>query len=87
MVVSFAVEGKQMRYDNIFWVLAAPGLASCACFAFEGFCSFTESWNASFDTIRRGFEMIGGKPKRGPQQPQANYPEPKVLVPNQKPTL
>ena len=54
-----------MRQDNILWVVAAPGLASCACFAFEMFCNFTESWNDSFEAIRRGFEMIGGKAKRG----------------------
>jgi hypothetical protein len=54
-----------MRYDNIFWVVAAPGLASCACFAFERFCNFAEVWNDRFEGIRRGFEMIGGKAKRG----------------------
>jgi len=54
-----------MRYDNIFWVVAAPGLASCACFAFEKFSNFAESWNDRFEGIRRGFEMIGGKAKRG----------------------
>jgi hypothetical protein len=65
VVVSFGAEGKQMRQDNILWVLAAPGLASCACFAVEMLCNFTESWNDSFEAIRRGFEMIGGKAKRG----------------------
>ncbi len=50
-----------MRYDNIFSVVAAPGLASCACFAFEIFGNFTESWNDRFEAIRHGFEMIGGK--------------------------
>jgi hypothetical protein len=34
-----------MRYDNIFWVLIAPALASCACFAFEMSGNFAESWN------------------------------------------
>jgi len=28
-------QGKQMRYDIMFWVLIAPALASCACFALE----------------------------------------------------
>ena len=54
-----------MRYDNIFWALIAPALAACACFAVEMLCNFTESWNDSFEAIRRGFEMIGGKAKRG----------------------
>jgi hypothetical protein len=92
MVVSFGAEGKLMRYDNIFWVLAAPGLASCACFAFEMFCNFTESWNESFDAIRRGFEMIGGKAKNGNIQmfsheaPAPNYAEASILVVDQKRT-
>ena len=50
-----------MRYDNIFWVLMAPSLASCACFAFEMSCNFAESWNNGFDKLRRGFEMLGRK--------------------------
>ena len=81
-----------MRYDNIFWVVAAPGLASCACFAFEMFCNFTELWNDSFEAIRRGFEMIGGKAKRGNfpvfshEVPSTNYAEASVLVADQKPT-
>jgi hypothetical protein len=92
MVVSFDAEGKLMRYDNIFWVLAAPGLASCACFAFERFCNFTESWNDSFDAIRRGFEMIGGKAKNGNihvfchKAPAPNYAEASILVVDQKRT-
>jgi hypothetical protein len=28
-------QGKQMRYDNMFWVLIAPALAPCARFALE----------------------------------------------------
>jgi hypothetical protein len=81
-----------MRYDNIFWVLAAPGLASCACFAFERFCNFAESWNDSFEAIRRGFEMIGGKAKRGHghvfshEVPATNCVEAGVLVTDQKRT-
>jgi hypothetical protein len=81
-----------MRYDNIFWVVAVPGLASCACFAFEMFCNFTESWNDSFEAIRRGFEMIGGKAKRGNihvfshEVPATNYAEASVLVADQKRT-
>ena len=50
-----------MRYDNIFWVLIAPALASCGCFAFEMSCNFAESWNSHFEEVRRGFEMLGGK--------------------------
>ena len=53
-----------MRYDNIFWVLTAPTLASCACFASEMFSNFAESWNHCFEELRRGFEMIGGKEER-----------------------
>ena len=52
-----------MRYDNMFWVLIAPALASCACFAFEMFSSPTGSWNDRFEDLRRGFEMVGGKEK------------------------
>ena len=79
-----------MRYDNIFWALAAPGLASCVCFAFEKFCNFAESWNDRFEGIRRGFEMIGGKVKRGDihvfshELPATNYVEASVLVTDQK---
>jgi len=54
-----------MRYDNIFRVVAAAGLASCACFASESFCNFAESWNDHFEAIRHGFERIGGKAKPG----------------------
>jgi hypothetical protein len=81
-----------MRYDNIFWVLAAPGLASCACFAFERFSNFAESWNDRFEGIRRGFEMIGGKAKRGHipvfshQVPTTNFVEAGALVTDQKRT-
>ena len=53
-----------MRYDNIFWLLMAPALASCACFAFEMSCNVAESWNNRFEELRRGFEMLGGKAKR-----------------------
>jgi len=52
-----------MRYDNIFSVLIAPALASCACFAFEMSGNFAESWNNRFEELRRGFEMLGGKAK------------------------
>ena len=81
-----------MRYDNIFWVVAAPGLASCACFAFEMFCNFTESWNDSFEAIRLGFEMIDGKAKRenihvlSQEVPATNYAEASVPVVDQKGT-
>jgi len=64
MAVSFGAEGKHMRYDNIFWVLIAPALASCACFAFETSCSFAESWNNRLEEVCRGFEMLSGKAKR-----------------------
>jgi hypothetical protein len=64
MVVSFGSGGKHMRYDNIFWVLIAPALASCGCFAFEMSCNFAESWNNRFEEFRRGFEMLGGKARR-----------------------
>jgi hypothetical protein len=57
MVVSFGAEGKHMRYDNIFWVLIAPALASCVCFAFEMSCNLAESWNNRFEEVRRGFEI------------------------------
>jgi hypothetical protein len=53
-----------MRYDNMFWVLIAPALASCACFAFEMSCNVAESWNNRFEKFRRGFEMLGGKARR-----------------------
>jgi len=53
-----------MRYDNKFWVLIAPALASCACFALEMSCNFGESWNNHFEDFRRGFEMLGGKARR-----------------------
>jgi hypothetical protein len=81
-----------MRYDNMFWVLMAPALASCACFAFEKFCTFTESWNDSFEEVRRGFEMVGGRGKSGNihlsfhEVPATNYAEPCVLVADQKRT-
>jgi hypothetical protein len=64
MAVSFGAEGKHMRYDNIFLVLIAPALASCACFAFETSSNFAESWNNRFEAVRRGFEMLSGKAKR-----------------------
>lgn len=60
-----------MRYDNIFWVLMAPALASCACFAFEMSCNFAESWNSRFDELRRGFEMLGGRAK--PENIRASF--------------
>ena len=81
-----------MRQDNILWVVAAPGLASCACFAFEMFCNFTESWNDSFEAIRRGFGMIDGKAKRenihvlSQEVPATNYAEASVPVADQKRT-
>jgi hypothetical protein len=54
-----------MRYDNISWVLLAPALASCACFVFEMFCkNFAESWNGSFEELRRGFEAVRGNAHR-----------------------
>jgi hypothetical protein len=49
-----------MRYENIFWVLIAPALASGACFALEMSWNFVESWNQRFEDFRRGFEMLGG---------------------------
>jgi hypothetical protein len=79
-----------MRYDNILWVVAAPGLASCACFAFETFCNFAESWNDQFASIRHGFEMIGGKSKRwnihvlSQHVAVTTYPETSVLLADQK---
>ena len=81
-----------MRHDNIFWVVAAPGLASCACFAFEMFCNFTESWNDSLEAIRRGFEMTGGKTKResvhvfSHEVPATNHAEASVLHRDQRHT-
>jgi hypothetical protein len=90
MAVSFGAEGKHMRYDNIFWVLIAPALASCACFAFEMSCNFAESWNNRFEEVRRGFEMLGAKAKREnsdvsfPPVPATNYAERVVLVAEQK---
>ena len=79
-----------MRYDNIFWLLMAPALASCACFAFEMSCNFAESWNNRFEELRRGFEMLGGKAK--PENIHVsfhralatNYAEQVVLVAEQK---
>jgi hypothetical protein len=90
MAVSFGAERKHMRYDNIFWVLVAPALASCACFAFEMSCNFAESWNNRFEKVRRGFEMLGGKAKREHrdisfhQLPATNHAERVVLVAEQK---
>lgn len=82
-----------MRYDNLFWVMAAPGLASCACFAFEMFCNFGESWNDHFEAIRRGFEMVGGGKAKGGnihvfshQVPATNYAETSVPVADQERT-
>ena len=92
MVVSFGAEGKEMRQDNILWVVAAPGLASSACFAVDMLCNFTESWNDSFEAIRRGFEMIGSKAKRGNLHvfshdvPATNRAEASVLARDQKRT-
>jgi hypothetical protein len=73
-----------MRYDNILWVLIAPALASCACFAFEMSCNFVESWNNRFEELRRGFQVLGGKAK--PEDihvslhhvPAKNYAEPAI---------
>lgn len=62
-----------MRYDNMFWVLIAPALASCACFAFEMCCSPRRSWNDHFEELRRGFEMVRGKGKG--RNPQTTFPE------------
>jgi hypothetical protein len=82
--------GKQMRYDNIFWLLMAPAAASCACFAFEMSCNFVESWNERFEDLRRGFAMLGHKAKPEnirvsfQQQPATNYAEQVVLVAEQK---
>ena len=90
MAVSFGAEGKHIRYDNIFWVLIAPALASCAGFAFEMSCNFAESWNNRFEKVRRGFEMLGGKAKREHrdisfhQLPATNHAERVVLVAEQK---
>jgi hypothetical protein len=53
-----------MRYDNMLWVLIAPALASCACFAVEMSSNFAESWNNRFAELRCGFAMLGGKTKR-----------------------
>jgi hypothetical protein len=78
-----------MRYDNIFSVLIAPELASCACFAFEMSRNFAESWNNRFEEFRRGFEMLGGKAKPTDiqlyfqQVPVTNYAERAVLVAEQ----
>ena len=90
MALSFGAEGKHIRYDNIFWVLIAPALASCACFAFEMSCNFAESWNNRFEKVRRGFEMLGDKAKRDNsdisfhQVPATNYAEQVVSVAEQK---
>jgi hypothetical protein len=79
-----------MRYDNVFWVLIAPALASCACFAFEMSGNFAESWNIRFEELRRGFEMLGGKAKPTDihlsfqQVPTTSYAERVVLVAEQK---
>jgi hypothetical protein len=75
-----------MRHNNMLWVLIAPVLASCACFAFEMSCNFAESWNNRFQELRGGFEMLGGKAKQEnihvslQQVPATNYAEPVVLV-------
>jgi hypothetical protein len=77
-----------MKYDNIFWFLMVPALASCACFAFGMSSNFAESWNDRFEGLRRGFEMLGGKarPENGSFQPVTakDYAEPVVLVAEQK---
>ena len=74
-----------MRYDNMFWVLIAPALASCACFAFEMCCTPSGSWNDRFEELRRGFEMLGGKGKGRnhtafPEVPVTHNVETRVLV-------
>jgi hypothetical protein len=85
-----AQKEKQMRYDNIFRVLMALTLASCACFALEMSCNFAESWNNRFKQLRWGFEALGGKAKPEnihisfPQVPETNYAEPVLLVAEQK---
>ena len=38
-----------MPNDKMFWVLLAPGLASCFCFITEGF----------IESMRKGFEAVG----------------------------
>jgi hypothetical protein len=52
-----------MWNNNIFWVLFAPGVVSCVCFAVEGFCEswrgFSESWRGLSESWRRGFEAVG----------------------------
>jgi hypothetical protein len=45
-----------MWNNNVFWVLIAPGVASCVCFAVEG---FSESWRGFSEGWRRGFEAVG----------------------------
>jgi len=90
MAVSFGAERKHMRYDNIFWVLIAPALASCVCFAFEMSCNFAESWNNRFEQVRCGFEMLGRKAKSENihvsfhHKPATNYRELTILVAEQK---
>jgi hypothetical protein len=75
-----------MRYDSILWVLMAPALAACACFAFEMSCNRAESWNNRFEELRRGFEMLGrrAKPDNVPVSfhpaPEPNYAQPVVLT-------
>jgi len=78
-----------MRYDNMFWVLMAPSLASCACFAFEMTCHFAASWNGRFEKLRRGFEMLGkAKPENIPvsfhQAPATSRAELTVFVAEQQ---
>lgn len=79
-----------MRYDNLFWVLMAPAVASCACFALEKSCCFAESWNNRFEQLRRGFEVLGGKakpediPVSFPQVPATNHAELVLFVAEQK---
>ena len=41
--------GARRKEDKMFWVLLAPGLASCFCFITEGF----------IESLRKGFEAIG----------------------------
>lgn len=79
-----------MPYDNIFWVLMAPTLASCVCFAFEMSCNFVESWNTRFGALCRGFETLRGKTEAEnihvsfKQVPASNYAGLVVLVKEQK---
>jgi len=44
-----------MWNNDIFWILIAPELVCCVCFAVEG---YSESWRLAFEAIGRR----GGKP-------------------------